>query len=249
MKIPILRMIVDVTSIGLAVEQIQSWLSESHGRYVCISNVHMCMEAFDNSDYADVVNGADLTVPDGKPIALAQQALGYRDACQVRGEDLTLAICQAAAVEGFAVGFYGATEEVLEKLQKVLLTNYPELKISYLYAPPFRVSTKEEDAIDIGKINSSSVDVLFVGLGCPKQEIWMAEHRDQLHCVMLGVGAAFDFIAGNKRNAPRWLQKAGLEWAYRLATEPRRLWKRYLKHNPRFVYYFLWQLFGKNFTR
>ena len=249
MRTPIIKMDVNVTSLSDAVAMIYKWSSELHGRYVCLSNVHMCMEVFDHEDYAAVINGSDLTVPDGKPIAKAQRMLGHANAQQVRGEDLTLAICREAEEKGFSVGFFGATDELLHQLKLTLVDTFPKLDIAYTCAPPFRAVTEEEDSEYVAAINNSEVGVLFVGLGCPKQEIWMSDHKDRLNCVMLGVGAAFDFIAGDKKNAPRWVQSIGMEWFYRLASEPRRLWKRYFKHNPRFIWYFGLQLLGKDYSK
>ena len=165
----------------------------------------------------------------------------------MRGEDFTLELCKEAEEQGFSVGFFGATDELLAQLKVVLYQRFPKLHIAYVFAPPFRQITDEEDAKYIEAINSSGISVLFVGLGCPKQEVWMAKHNDDLNCVMLGVGATFDFIAGNKTRTPNWIQSNGLEWLFRLFSEPKRLWKRYLKQNPRFVYYFTLQLLGKNF--
>lgn len=242
MRIPIIKMDVDVTSNPKAVGTISDWVVEQSGRYVCVSNVHMCMEVFDDEGFSSVVNKSDLTVADGKPISLAQRLLGNPDAEQIRGEDLTLALCREAEVKRFSVGFFGATDELLVQLKQVLLLRFPGLNIAYSCAPPFNAISDAEDRQHTDEINASGVRILFVGLGCPKQERWMAEHRNGLSCVMLGVGAAFDFIAGNKKNAPQWMQTVGLEWLFRLLSEPRRLWKRYLKHNPRFVWYFGLQL-------
>ena len=233
---------VNVTSLRSAVDMILEWSYERVGRYVCVSNVHMCMEVFDREEYAKTVNGSDLTVPDGKPVVWAQRAMGYSDAQQVRGTDLTIAICQEAEELGIPVGFYGATDDLLNKLGKTLRGEFPKLMIAYTYAPPYRPITNDEDQAHIDGIKESGIRILFVGLGCPKQEIWMVNHKGQINCVMLGVGAAFDFIAGNKKHAPHWMQKIGLEWLFRFLCEPRRLWKRYLKHNPRFVYHFILQL-------
>ena len=250
MRTPIINMDVNVTSRSHAVATICKWACEElRGRYVCVSNVHMCMEVFDHKDYAAVVNASDFIVPDGKPIAKAQRMLGHASAQQVRGEDLTLAICKEAEEKGISVGFFGATDELLHKLMLVLIDRFPLLDITYTAAPPFRAVTEEEDKQFVEAINHSKVMVLFVGLGCPKQELWMSDHKNRLNCVMLGVGAAFDFIAGNKKNAPRWVQSIGMEWFYRLAFEPRRLWKRYFKHNPRFIWYFGLQLLGKDYSR
>jgi len=248
MRTTIIKMQVDVTSRHQAVEQLLCWAREGKGRYVCVSNVHMCMETFDDPSFRKIVNGADLIVPDGKPIHWAQKVMGFPEAEQLRGEDLTLALCKAAEKEGITVGFYGSTNPVLIRLLQFLKRRYPRLQVDYSHTPPFRSSTPEEDAKDIENINKSGIGILFVGLGCPKQETWMAAHRDHLGCVMVGIGAAFDFIAGNKRNAPRWIQNIGMEWLYRLLSEPRRLWKRYLTHNPRFLWYFGQQmLLGRKF--
>lgn len=240
----ILGMRVDVTSVTDAVARIDAWLADQavkRGRYVCVANVHMCMETHDSPAYRSVVNGADLVVPDGRPLVWAQRLLGSDAARHLRGEDLLHAVCAHAARRETSVGFYGATPDVLEALAARLRVEYPGLQIDLCISPPFRPLTPDEDEADVSRINDAGVGILFVGLGCPKQERWMAEHRDRLGCVMLGVGAAFDFVAGRKAQAPRWMQRSGLEWSFRLASEPRRLWKRYLKHNPRFAGHFAWQ--------
>lgn len=238
----ILGMRVDVTSLPDTVSQIERWGTQGGGRYVCVSNVHMCMESFDDKSFQNVVNGADLVVPDGKPLVWSQKLLGVKSAKQVRGMDLMLSLCEHSAQSGASIGFYGGTPELLVKIIKILKTRFPHLQIVCSIAPPFRFLLPKENNEYIDKINESGVRILFVGIGCPKQERWMAENRDEVDCVMLGVGAAFDFIAGQKRHAPRWLQVAGLEWLFRLLCEPRRLWKRYLRQNPRFVWYFSKQL-------
>ncbi len=249
MHVSIINMNVDVTSVNHAKKIICGWALklEKNGRYVCVSNVHMCMESFDDRSYAEIINRADLTVPDGMPVFLAQRALGQMNAQQVRGEDLTLAICLEAEEKGLSVGFLGSTTKLLSQLECVLIRQFPKLDISYISTLPFVAQSDENDRQYVGAINDANVDVLFVGLGCPKQEIWMAERKDQVDCTMIGVGAAFDFIAGNKKHAPLWMQKLSLEWLFRFLSEPRRLWWRYLKHNPRFVYYFILQLLGRKY--
>lgn len=242
----ILGMRVDVTSLASAVSQIDVWANQGGGHYVCVSNVHMCMESFDDKKYQNIVNGADMVVPDGKPLVWAQTLLGVKGARQVRGMDLTMALCAHAAQTGLLIGLYGGTPELLDELNKVLMGRFPKLRISCAIAPPFRPLTTEEDDTYVNKIIDSGAQVLFVGIGCPKQEYWMAAHKGRLGCVMLGVGAAFDFIAGKKRHAPRWMQAMGLEWFFRLLSEPRRLWKRYLIQNPRFIFHFLMQLIRRN---
>lgn len=247
-RLSILGMHVNIVSMSQVVSIVRDWVMEEPvvGRYVCVSNVHMAMESFDNIDFKRIVNNSDLTVPDGKPLVWMQKLLGARNAAQVRGADLTDEICKLASAHKIPIGFYGSTPEVLGKLCQNLRSLYPKLDIVYSYSPPFR-GLNDEDEIFTKEINGSGAKLLLVGLGCPKQEIWMAKHKDDFSCVMFGVGAAFDFIAGNKKHAPKWMQYAGLEWFFRLVSEPKRLWKRYLKHNPRFVYHSILQLLGKKY--
>lgn len=247
----VVKMSVNITSPSKAVASSKEFAKQNTGAYVCVSNVHMCMEVFDSREIAQVVNQADLVVPDGRPIFWAQRLLGNKDAQQVRGQDLMNALCAASGTDNLKIGLYGGfNAEVLAQVVTNLQHHYPDIQIVYKYSPPFRPLTAEEDAQIVDEINSAGVNVLFVGIGCPKQERWMAEHKSKLACVMLGVGAAFDFIAGSKKHAPRWMQVLGLEWLFRLCSEPSRLWKRYLKQNPRFIYYFLQQwLLKKDFTK
>jgi len=247
--IEIIKMKVQITTLARSTERIEELAKNNLGAYICVSNVHMCMEVFDDAEFASVVNSADLVIPDGKPLSIAQKILGYKGAQQVRGQDIMNALCASSGEKSLNVGFYGGSSEaILDLVKSNLLAQYPDIKISYAFSPPFWALSDVEDAEVVEQINKAKVDVLFVGIGCPKQERWMAEHKDQLSCVMLGVGAAFDFIAGSKKHAPRWMQNIGLEWLYRLCSEPRRLWKRYLKQNPRFIWYFMQQwLFKREF--
>ena len=153
-------------------------------------------------------------------------------------------LIEAVATQEIAIGFYGGTVETLEKLTALYKQKYPNLKIAYSYSPPFRSMTVEEDEAMIRTINASGTKILFIGLGCPKQERWMAAHRGKIQAVMLGVGAAFDFHSGNKRQAPLWMQNSGLEWLFRFSQEPTRLWWRYVYHNPRFMILAMMQLTG-----
>ena len=183
--------------------------------------------------------------PDGVPLVWALKLLGIKEAERVYGPTLTPYVCKAAAKEGVPVGFYGGTDEVLTKMQNYLEQKIPNLNVAYVYSPPYRPLTEDEDSQVIDDILNAGTKILFVGLGCPKQERWMDTHTDRLsNVVLLGVGAAFDFIAGTKVQAPSWVQRAGLEWLLRLITEPRRLWRRYLYHNPRFIFKFVLQLSG-----
>ena len=237
----ILNIRIAITSYDDASASILQWTTNPVSRYVCVSNVHMCMEAFDNYDFCRVVNNADLVVPDGLPLVWALKSLGAKHASHVRGSDLLLRLCGEAQKRNIPIGLYGGTSNSLTDFMGFLKNEFPDLKIPFFNSPPFRELSQEEEANYVNEINASGVRILFVGIGCPKQENWMAEHRDKLCCVMVGVGAAFDFFSGRKKHAPRWMQQAGLEWMFRLVSDPRRLWKRYLKHNPRFVYCFFKQ--------
>ncbi|MCG7899544.1 MAG: WecB/TagA/CpsF family glycosyltransferase [Candidatus Thiodiazotropha weberae] len=235
-NVSILGMRVDETSIDEAAKVIINWAKINSSKYVCVSNVHMCMESYDSKCYRDQVNSADIVVPDGKPLAIGARLLGNEKTNQIRGADLTRYLLQIANDEGISVGFYGSSYETLEAIKKGLQNTYPKLKIATLISPPFRELTQEENTQDINLINSSGVQLLFVGLGCPKQEIWMSKQKNTVKSVMVGVGAVFDFLSGTKSEAPIIIQKLGLEWFFRLITEPRRLWKRYMYHNPRFLW-------------
>ncbi len=231
----ILRTRVDNISYGLVRDQVVQWTQSGSIHYVCVANVHTVMEAYDSIKFGKVVNDAGLVTPDGMPLVWMMRAKGQRKQPRVYGPTLMLYILEAAARENLPVGFYGSKPEVLNTLIKRMQARYEGLSVVFSCSPPFREMSQEEDQAIIEQINQSSTKILFVGLGCPKQEIWMAEHCGKVKAVMIGVGAAFDFHAGIKPQAPAWMQKVGLEWLFRLFTEPRRLWKRYLFHNPRFL--------------
>jgi N-acetylglucosaminyldiphosphoundecaprenol N-acetyl-beta-D-mannosaminyltransferase len=233
---------VDISTYDDASRRILEWSKNGLGGYVCVSNVHMCMETFDNAGFCEIVNNADLVVADGKPLVWVQKIMGVKQASQVRGSDLLLRVCKEAEMTEIPIGLYGGAENSLSDFVKFLRSRFSKLKITFASSPPFRDLTEKEDKKYIEEINKSGAGILFVGIGCPKQEKWMAKHKSNLKCVMIGVGAAFDFFSGQKKTAPLWMQKFGFEWLFRLFSEPKRLWKRYLKHNPRFVYYLLKQL-------
>lgn len=225
----------DVTNYSDAATMVMGWAVAKESRYVCVANVHMVMESHDSTEFLGVVNGADLVTPDGMPLVWALRLFGAPEATRVYGPDLTTCLLERAAANGVPIGFYGGTPVVLAQLVRVCRGRFPGLQVAYTCAPPFRQLTPREDATIVHEINTSGASLLFVGLGCPKQERWMASHRGSVSAVMLGVGAAFDFISGTKPRAPEWMQRTGLEWLFRLATEPRRLWRRYVYHNPRFL--------------
>jgi N-acetylglucosaminyldiphosphoundecaprenol N-acetyl-beta-D-mannosaminyltransferase len=231
----ILGMRVDASTYARAVQAILE-MAESGGGATCVATVHMVMEAHDDPAFQRIVNAADLVTSDGMPLVWCLRARGLREAERVYGPDLMPAVCAAAAARGVPVGLYGGSPDVIAQLPQRLAERFPGLRIAFASSPPYRALTPIEDAAVVEAIRESGARILFVGLGCPKQERWMAAHREQLECAMVGVGAAFDFLAGAKRQAPRWVQRAGLEWLFRLASEPRRLWRRYAIHNPRFVW-------------
>jgi N-acetylglucosaminyldiphosphoundecaprenol N-acetyl-beta-D-mannosaminyltransferase len=226
---------IDQTTYSDAVSQILGWARNGGNRYVCVANVHLVMEARDDAEFRRMVVEADLVTPDGMPLVWVLKAKGSKLPGRVYGPTLMRYLLDAAEREGVAVGLYGSTPEVLGALGTRLVAEHPRLNVAFSQSPPFRELSQAEDEAVCDGISASGARVLFVGLGCPKQEKWMAAHRGRVAAVMVGVGAAFDLIARTKRQAPRWMQQLGLEWFFRLTHEPVRLWKRYLYHNPRFV--------------
>jgi len=232
---------VDAATYESATEQVLQWAGGGESRSVIAANVHVTMEAYDAEDYKRAVNNADLVVPDGVPLVWALRLQGVK-ASRVYGPDLTLHVCAAAAREGVAVGLYGSSPECLQSFREFLEDRFAGIDIVCAISPPFRQLTAEEDAEFTSRLTDSGARIVLVGLGCPKQEAWMEAHRSAIPAVMIGVGAAFDFHTGRVRQAPRWMMKMGLEWAFRFAMEPRRLWARYVVHNPRYVVLMAWQL-------
>jgi len=235
---------VSCTSYSEAVSDISLWANKRESRFICAANVHMVMEAYDSSDYCKVVNNADLVTPDGMPLVWMLRLKGEYQQERVYGPTLMLHILENAEKNGIPIGFLGSTPEVVSALIDRMRIKFPELKILFHISPPFRPTTEDENNQIVDQILKSGVRILFLGLGCPKQEIWMAEHKGKIPAVMVGVGAAFDFHAGVKPQSPPFLQKLGLEWLFRLFHEPRRLWKRYLYNNPRFIILAIADLLG-----
>jgi N-acetylglucosaminyldiphosphoundecaprenol N-acetyl-beta-D-mannosaminyltransferase len=214
---------------------VATWAAGAAGRAVCAANVHMVMEAWDDASFAATLAEADLVVCDGRPLVWASRLLGVHGARQARGLDLMMAVCAQAERCGLKVGLYGGEPAVIQDVRRELALRCPRLEVSYCWSPPFRELTRDEDRAACEAIAQAGPHILFVSLGCPKQERWMLAHRSRLSCVMLGVGAAFDMLGGRVGVAPVWMQRAGLEWVFRLAREPRRLWHRYARHNGRFA--------------
>jgi N-acetylglucosaminyldiphosphoundecaprenol N-acetyl-beta-D-mannosaminyltransferase len=228
-------------------ERTMDWMdaavAERRREYVCVAAVHTVMACAEDPELRAAVLGSSLTVPDGQPLVWAMNALGHNLPSRVYGPELMARHCERSARTARRLFLYGGRNQgALVQLALNLRTQYPGLKIVGGYAPPFRPLDPDEQAAVAGEINRSGADVVWVGIGVPKQEKWMAAMRPRLDApVLVGVGAAFDFHAGLTAQAPNWIQSLGLEWLFRLATEPRRLWKRYLRYNPRFVAGFLRQ--------
>ncbi len=213
--------------------------------YVCVAGVHGVMESQRDPMLKHIHNRAGLVTPDGMPLVWLGRLRGIRDMDRVYGPDLLLALCEHSVERGYRHFFLGGAEGVAARLAHRLQERFPGLQVAGTYTPPFRPLTLDEDASLAEAVGKSRADVVWVGLSTPKQERFMAEHVGRLSApVMIGVGAAFDFHAGLKSQAPYWMQRSGLEWSFRLATEPRRLWKRYLVNNPMFVLMTLAQLLG-----
>lgn len=243
-RVRVVSLFPDVVTHSSAIAKIAELVQQKNGGYVCFSTVHMVMESYDNAEFGEKVNGADLIVTDGMPLVWMQKIQGKKSASRVRANDLMISLFEFAAENNLSVGFYGGKQEVIDAIRAKAEKDLPNLQISYAFSPPFRPLTDKEDKEITAQINAAKPDILFMGLGCPKQENWMSAHKNNLQAVMLGVGASFDFYAGNVKESPAWLGKLGLEWLFRLTQEPKRLWRRYLTLNPRFLWLCAMQLLG-----
>jgi N-acetylglucosaminyldiphosphoundecaprenol N-acetyl-beta-D-mannosaminyltransferase len=248
-RVRVVSLFPDVVTQESVIEKVAELVGKKRGGYVCFSTVHMVMESYDDRAFGAKVNGADLIVTDGMPIVWMQKLQGKREATRVRANDLMIGLMAFAAKNDLSVGFYGGRQEVIDAIRIRAKKELPDLKIAYAFSPPFRPLTEAEDKEITAEINRAKPDILFMGLGCPKQENWMAAHREKLEAVMLGVGASFDFYAGNIKESLAWLGKLGLEWLFRLAQEPKRLWRRYLILNPRFLWLCALQLCRNSLRR
>jgi len=211
--------------------------SENRGGYVCAANVHMVATARQDAELRTVMEHAKAVTSDGMPVAWALKQQGFKDAERVTGIDLTVLLCELASIKGMSVYFLGSTKETIQSLQKVIAKRFPDLQVAGYMSPPALPQKPSMDPEMVKIIRDSGAKVVFVGLGCPKQEFWMAAHAAHLSAVLIGVGAAFDFLAGTAHRAPLWMQSRGLEWLFRLGNEPGRLWKRYLMTNTQFLWY------------
>ena len=244
-RVNVLGVGISAITMADALAMIDTWIATGASRYVCVTGVHGVMESQADPALRKIHNCAGLVTPDGMPMVWLSRLHGHRRVERVYGPDLLLACCEASVAKGYRHFLYGGGEGVPERLAARLQTRFPGLIIAGTWSPPFRELTGTEEQAMIDTIASAQPDIIWIGLSTPKQERWMARYVGRLPAaVLIGVGAAFDIHAGVKKQAPPWMQRSGLEWLFRLATEPRRLWRRYLTNNPRFVWRLLLQLSG-----
>jgi N-acetylglucosaminyldiphosphoundecaprenol N-acetyl-beta-D-mannosaminyltransferase len=235
---------ISLVNMSLALTQLDEWVLKRSSNYVCVTPAHAVMECYKHPELRHIFNASQMTTPDGMAIVWLLRLKGHRQVERVYGPDLMLELCHAGLNKGYRHFFYGGAPGVVEELSSKLKLRFPGLQVAGTLTPPFRPMTVEEDYLGIEKINASNPDILWIGLSSPKQEIWMHDHLDKISApVMLGVGAAFDFLSGTKPQAPYWLQRSGLEWLFRLLCEPRRLWPRYRQY-PLFVLLVLGEYLG-----
>ena len=218
------------------IELMVKWSSKRLSKAVCVANVHMRREAYSNPAFASVLLEADLVTPDGMPLVWLMNLLGKSRQDRVAGVDILLGLCEHISAQNISIFFLGSEPEILEKIREKLNNQFPNLHIAGMEPLPFRPLTPEEDEAIVQRINQSGAGIVLVSLGCPKQELWISQHKGRVHAVMVGLGGAFPVYAGIHKRAPGWIRKTGFEWLYRLWQEPGRLWKRYFTTIPPFVY-------------
>ena len=243
----ILKTNINVTNMQDTLAYIGARIDALRGSYICVSNVHTTVMSYESEHYRTVQNSAAMALPDGGPLSKYSRFAGFRNAERVTGPELMVELFRISAQKGYRHFFYGSTQETLDDMRTALRRDYPGIVVAGMYAPPFRPLTEEEDQKIIALINDARPDFIWVGLGAPKQEEWMYDHRGALNAVSVGVGAGFDYLAGHIRRAPRIMQALCLEWLYRLLQDPKRLWKRYVTTNVKFLKYICRENFcGKN---
>lgn len=213
------------------------YINDLSGDYMCISNVHTTVTAYEDLEYRAIQNGGIMAVPDGGPLSTVARKRGYQEMERTTGPSYMEEIFKISANKGYRHYFYGSTNDTLKTLHQKLEEKYPSIQIVGMHSPPFRPLTEEENQDIIQRINETKPDFVWVGLGAPKQEKWMADHQGEVEGFMVGVGAGFDYFAENIARAPQWMQRWNLEWAYRLMQDPKRLFKRYWHTNTRFIWY------------
>ena len=229
---------VDAMQIEDVVRRMEEWIERrGEGQYIAVTGMHGVMEALHDEEFGRILKGASLVVPDGYPLVVLGRRKGFALARRVYGPELMEAFCEETAGRGYRHYFYGGAEGVAEELARRFERRFVGMEIAGTYCPPFRALREEEEREVCEKINAVRADVVWVGLSTPKQERWMASHREMLNVpVMVGVGAAFDFHTGRVAQAPKWMRENGLEWFFRLMSEPRRLWRRYLVNGSKFAW-------------
>ncbi len=232
----ILGVNIDVTNINETVKYIEENLENLKGNYICVCNVHTTVTAYEDDEYRKIQNGGALALPDGKPLSVLSKKLGFKNAQRVTGPDLMGELFKESEEKGYKHYFYGSTQETLELLKVKLKEKYPQLDIVGMYSPPFESDVSLEGDKFLNEINDTKADFLWIGLGAPKQEKWMSIHKGKINAIMFGVGAGFDYYAGKIKRAPMWMQNCSLEWLYRLMQDPKRLSKRYVTTNSKFIY-------------
>jgi N-acetylglucosaminyldiphosphoundecaprenol N-acetyl-beta-D-mannosaminyltransferase len=250
LKFNVLGVAVSSVQIPDVIAHVAAWVRERKScHYVAVTGMHGITEAQHDDRFKHILNSADLVVPDGMPLVWLGRLRGFPLRRRVYGPELMMTFCQETASKGYRHFFYGGTSGLPERLSENLRRQIPELQIAGTFSPPFGRVTPEEDEATVAMINAASPDVVWVGLSEIKQDTWMYEHCGKLNVpVLVGIGAAFDFLAGTKRQAPEWMRENGLEWLFRLLQEPRRLWRRYLVYGSEFlVLVFLEQLGIKKF--
>ena len=236
---------VSIVDMAAALAVIDGWIAARRHEFVCLRDVHGVMACQDDPELMRIHRRAGMVAPDGVPLVWLGRLMGHQGIRRVCGPDLLPALCEHSLARGTRHFFYGGAPGVAERLAERLRARFPGLEVAGTHTPPFRPLSEAEDAAVVAKIDESRADIVWIGLGTPKQERWMAAHLGRLEApVMLGVGAAFDFHAGTVRRAPAWMQRSGLEWLFRLVSEPRRLWRRYLVLAPRFVVLVALQVLG-----
>lgn len=238
-KIPICNILgVNIGAINMKwlIKYLDKHLRQLSGDYICVSNVHTTVMSYENHIYCKIQNEALLAIPDGGPLAKIGNRLGYKEMERTTGPDLMGEIFHMSARKGYRHYFYGSTWDTLEKMRINLEKDYPGIQIAGIYSPPFRTLNTDEDVEIVRLINEAQPDFVWIGLGAPKQEIWMSEHQGRTLGLMIGVGAGFDYFAKNIKRAPLWIQKCSMEWLYRLLQDPKRLFKRYMKVNTKFIW-------------
>ncbi len=236
---------VSAINLKLAVEMADEWVAAGRPGYICVTGVHGVMEAQSDSRFLRVLNRAFINAPDGMPMSWIGRYQGFREMDRVYGPDFMTAMCRRSVERGYRSFLYGGKPGVAELLSETLQKKFPGLQVVGTYTPPFGSLTPKEEEEILVQVRESNPDILWVGLSTPKQERFMAQYIERLQVPLLvGVGAAFDYHTGRIRDCPEWIKRAGLQWLHRLMQDPRRLWKRYLRNNPAFLWHIAWQISG-----